>query len=143
MKEFFAKHKQDIVFGLAIAGMVIVVVGVLLGLFLGAGRNTMKGERYSPQKEYALLDLGSTGCAPCKELKPIMESLSAEYENIDIQTFDITNTQEGAAIANYYNVSLMPTLLFLDKNGNEVDRVTGFRSKEQIKEIFAKLGWLE
>lgn len=143
MKQFFIKHKQDIVFVLAIVGMVAVAVGILLALFLSGG-SSVKGERYQPTGQYALLDLGSTGCAPCKQLQPVFESLEKEYgEKIDIKFFDITNTSEGAKLGNYYRVSLMPTLLFLDGNGNEVKRVTGFHTQEQIEQIFYELRWLQ
>lgn len=143
MKEFFIKYRQNIVFVLALVGMVVVATGILLALFLFGGE-TVEGKRYQPTGQYALLDLGSTNCAPCKELQPVFTALNEEYgETIDIKFFDIASTSEGAAIANYYRVNLMPTLLFLDKNGNEVKRVSGFHSQEQIEEIFYELRWLE
>ena len=64
-------------------------------------------------------------------------------DKIDIVFFDITSTQDGAAMANGYKVNVMPTLLFVDKYGREIKREVGFRTKEQIEQVFRELRWIE
>lgn len=142
MKNWFIKHQ----FILIITGIAILVVGgiSLFAWLLLSNNEVVEGERYTPTGEYALLDLGSTNCEPCKRLQPVLAELRENYgDTIDIVFFDITYTQEGAAMANGYKVNVMPTLLFVDRNGREIRREVGFRSKEQIEQIFKELRWIE
>ncbi|MGN0806527.1 MAG: thioredoxin family protein [Candidatus Coproplasma sp.] len=142
MKNWIIKHQ----FILIITGIALLVVGgiALFGWIISSNSNTVEGKRYTPTGEYALLDLGSTNCEPCKKLQPVLAELREEYgDKIDIVFFDITGTQEGSSMANGYKVSVMPTLLFVDKNGKEIKRVVGFHTKEQIEEIFNELRWIK
>ena len=64
---------------------------------------------------YKLLDFYAEWCAPCRALKPIIESLDINYEIIDCST-NIIKAQE-------YHVVSIPTLILL-KNYEEVGRIT-------------------
>lgn len=95
------------------------------------------------EKVYTLMDLGSKGCVPCDNLQPVLASLRTKYEGkINVLFYDIARTSEGAALARKYKVQYMPTLIFLDENGNEVKRIIGFQSQEQLEASFRQLGWL-
>jgi thioredoxin 1 len=76
-----------------------------------------------------LLDLGAEWCHPCKQLDPIVEELAQEWNGrikvfaLDIDSNVNTTMQLG--------VMSVPTLiLFLD--GQPVERITGYQSKERI-----------
>lgn len=85
-----------------------------------------------------LLELGSDTCTPCKLMKPILEELSREYEGkLSVQFIDVGRDRESAA---RYRVRLIPTQVFLDKDGKEVFRHVGFFSKDQIVEKLAEMG---
>lgn len=102
MKKWFIKHQ----FILIITGIAILVIGgiSLFAWLILSNNEVVEGEHYTPTGEYALLDLGSTNCSPCIRLQPVLADLREEYgETIDIVFFDITNTQEGAAMANGYS----------------------------------------
>jgi thioredoxin 1 len=91
---------------------------------------------------YTLLDLGSRGCEPCDLLKPVLEDLRNEYQAIiNINFFD-TKTYDGAKKANKYKIIAIPTLLFIDENCNEILRLTGFHSYEEIKQKFIQFNWI-
>lgn len=142
MKKWIIKHQLS----LTIAGIAIAVIGIisLFAWVIYYNHETVEGKYYTPQGEYALLDLGSTNCSPCIKLQPVLAELREEYgETIDVVFFDISNTQEGAALANGYRVNIMPTLLFVNKNGKEIKRIVGFHTREQIEEIFKELGWIQ
>ncbi|MGN1373238.1 MAG: thioredoxin family protein [Candidatus Coproplasma sp.] len=142
MKKWLVKHQ----FILIITGITLLVVGgiALFGWIISSNSNTIEGKRYTPTGEYALLDLGSTNCEPCKKLQPVLAELREEYgDKIDIVFFDITGTSEGSEMANGYKVSVMPTLIFVNKSGTEVKRIVGFKTKEQIESVFNELGWIE
>lgn len=144
MKQWIKKHIDIIGYGLIVV-LVLTAIIVISIVVVNGGDNKTEGKRYIPQGdcEYALMDLGSTNCDPCVRLQPELAALREEYgDKIDVVFFDITYTQEGAAMANGYKVNIMPTLLFVNKDGQELKRVVGFHTKEQIEDIFRELGWL-
>lgn len=127
----------------------IVIIAIILGIIIifinfNKNKNLEDKNNYYSTEEYALLDLGSNSCYPCIKLQKELDILREKYSNkIDIQFFDIINDQLGASYANTYNVQIMPTLLFLDKNGIEKNRIIGFRTAQEIEDIFIELGWIE
>ena len=70
-------------------------------------------------------------CAPCKALSPIMDSLQGQinFDKIDVDT----NTDLSAQ----YGVRGVPSLVLVE-NGNEVGRLVGIQSKEQILNFYNK-----
>ena len=85
-----------------------------------------------------LVDLGSTTCIPCKEMAPILEELKAEYKGkVDVE---FINVNENTAAADEYKINVIPTQVFLDKDGKEVFRHEGFFPKTDILAQFAKMG---
>lgn len=142
MKQWLARNKNNIVISL----LFIAVIGVIIGfatLIIFSTSKKVNTENFIITGKYTLLDLGATSCEPCKRLQPVLAELREEYgEKIDIVFYDISNTKEGANLANTYKVNIMPTLLFVDKNGKEIKREIGFQSKEQIVQIFKELGWI-
>lgn len=89
------------------------------------------------------MDLGSKGCIPCDNLQPVLNTLRTKYKGkIDVKFYDVNNTATGAQLANKYNVSTIPTLIFLDKNGNVVKRMVGYQSQSQLESAFKSLGWI-
>jgi len=70
-------------------------------------------------------------CGPCKALSPIMDSLQGQinFDKIDVDT----NTDLSAQ----YGVRGVPSLVLVE-NGNEVGRLVGIQSKEQILNFYNK-----
>lgn len=85
-----------------------------------------------------LVDLGSTTCIPCKELAPILEELKTEFKGkVSVEFIDIT---KNAAAADEYKINVIPTQVFIDKDGKEVARHEGFYPKADILAQFEKMG---
>ena len=76
-----------------------------------------------------ILFFSTTWCGPCKNFKPIMESVS---NSIPVQFIDI---DQNPALATQYNIKSIPTLIFL-KNGQEINKRPGVLSESQVKEIY-------
>jgi thioredoxin-related protein len=71
---------------------------------------------------YSLLYFGSVMCTQCRAIK-------RELENIHLP-YNCLNTDEDYA---KYNISTLPTLIVIDTTtGEEIKRITGFHTKEQI-----------
>jgi thioredoxin 1 len=70
----------------------------------------------------------ATWCGPCKMLKPVLESLSTELTEIPFYRLDIDLFRTQAIEAGIRSV---PTVV-LYKDGEEVDRQSGYQPKERI-----------
>lgn len=78
--------------------------------------------------EPVLVDFWAAYCAPCRNLKPILEEVAKSHK---VMTVDITAEEELAA---HFKVSSIPTLAVF-KGGKEVNRVIGLRSANDLLEL--------
>ena len=76
-----------------------------------------------------ILYFSANWCGPCKQLGPIMESLSGQinYRKINVDNDTELSTKHG--------VRNIPTLVLLE-NGEAVNRTTGLQSKQQILDFY-------
>ena len=79
-----------------------------------------------------ILYFSSTWCQPCKNFKPIMESVS---NSIPVQFIDV---DQNPTLSAQYNIRSIPTLVFL-KDGQEINKKPGVLSESQVKEIWSLL----
>ena len=80
----------------------------------------------------AIIDMYATWCPPCKKLSPILEEIQKEYgDKLQIYKVDV---DKEPALAQLFNASSIPLMLFIPKNGKPFT-VTGLRPKEQITDI--------
>jgi len=81
------------------------------------------------------IELGSVGCTPCDMMRPILDEIEKEYEGqVNVRFWDVKSLL-GGPYAEKYKVRLIPTQVFLDKDGNEYYRHIGFFPKEEIIKI--------
>lgn len=93
-----------------------------------------------PEIKVTFVELGSVRCIPCKMMQPIMKEIEEEYkDHVKVIFYDIW-TGEGRPYAEKYKIKLIPTQVFLDKNGNEYFRHEGFFPKEELVEILEMQG---
>ncbi len=80
----------------------------------------------------AIVDFNATWCGPCKRIAPILEELAAEYQGkIDIYKVDIDKERK---LAEAFNVSSIPAILYIPADGSEPVMTVGSRGKEKFKE---------
>lgn len=78
----------------------------------------------------ALVDFSATWCGPCKMLAPVLEEISEEFAGkLDFFNADVDANDE---LALKYGIQNIPALVMF-KNGEIVDRIVGFQSKEKLK----------
>ena len=77
-----------------------------------------------------LADFNADWCGPCKMLKPIVEEIS-EREDVKVVSINIDDEDE---LAEDYEVYSIPCVVGF-KNGKEVARSVGFKSKEEIEAL--------
>ena len=86
-----------------------------------------------------LVDLGSDTCIPCKKMAPILDELKAEFAGrFDVEFINVRKEQRKA---NAYGLSVIPTQIFLDADGNQLLRHAGFFSRADILAAWKELGY--
>jgi thioredoxin 1 len=84
------------------------------------------------------IELGADKCIPCKAMQPIMKEIAAEYKGkVQVVFYDVWKDPEPAR---KYGIQLIPTQVFLDKNGKEVFRHTGLFPKDELVAFLRKQG---
>lgn len=79
-----------------------------------------------------LVDFWATWCNPCRMLAPVLEELAQEYEGrVKVCKTDV---DENADLAMMYGIVSVPTLILM-KNGQEVERISGLRSLDDLAEF--------
>ncbi len=76
-------------------------------------------------------DFYADWCGPCKALRPILEELSGEREDVKFVSVNIDDEDE---LADEYDVSSIPCVVVF-KNGQEAARSIGIKPKDAIEEM--------
>ena len=76
-----------------------------------------------------VVDFFAEWCMPCLMLSPVIEELASEIKEVK---FVKINVDDNKDLARRYQVSSIPCLV-LFKDGNEVDRLVGNQSSEDIE----------
>lgn len=83
-----------------------------------------------------LVELGSTSCRSCQAMHAELALLRQECgESITVEEH---NVWADPTAAQRFNVSVIPTQVFLDAEGREVDRHVGFLARAEIRQRFAQ-----
>ena len=90
-----------------------------------------KGWEYKGDKP-CVIDFYTTWCGPCKRLAPIMEELSQTYCGEVI--FYKVDTEKERQLAYFFQISSIPQVLYVPKQGNPV-LLQGLYPKENIIKI--------
>lgn len=85
--------------------------------------------------EPALVDFWAPWCSPCKMIAPVVDEIAEEFSGKLI--VGKVNVDENREIAIEYGVMSIPTLIVF-KGGNVVDRIVGFKSKNDLAALLEK-----
>lgn len=94
------------------------------------------------QKKYkaTFIELGSVRCIPCQMMQPIMRSIEEKYgDQVKVIFYDVW-TPEGRPFADQYAIQVIPTQVFLDKNGKEFFRHKGYFPEEELLKVLQSQG---
>jgi thioredoxin 1 len=85
-----------------------------------------------------LVELGSTSCRSCKAMHEELARLREECgTSIAVEEVDVWKDEETPR---RYGINIIPTQVFLDGEGHEVDRHEGFLARNDIRQRFARRG---
>lgn len=83
-----------------------------------------------------LVDFWATWCAPCRMMAPVLNDVASELKgNSQVGKVDI---QQYQSLANKFKVRNIPTLI-LFRNGLEIDRFVGLKSKDFLMKEITKV----
>ncbi len=86
------------------------------------------------------VEIGSLNCIPCKMMQPIMEEIEREYRGQVKVVFHDVWTANGRPYGIKYGIRVIPTQVFLDKDGREYFRHEGFFPKEEVVRVLKMKG---
>ena len=78
-----------------------------------------------------ILYFSAPWCGPCKQFGPIMDRIS--QTGILVEKVNVDNVP---ALAAAYNVRSVPTVVVVDRSGNEINRSVGMLSESQVRQLF-------
>ncbi len=125
----------------------IVMIIAAAWMLIPANESAPNWEKYSDKKYEAalqnndkiIIDFYADWCIPCKELDELtfsnaeVISILSDYSTLKV---NMTNSSdEKEIIRNKFKVRGMPTILFINSEGNEVNRITGFVNAEEFKKL--------
>jgi len=83
-----------------------------------------------------LVDFWADWCGPCKMIGPVVEDIASEFAGkIKVGKLNVDENQE---VPSSLKVISIPTLI-LFKNGQEVDRSIGYKTKDELSRFISKL----
>ena len=88
-------------------------------------------EEVLKSQKTVVIEFGATWCEDCKVQDPIIDEISAEYDNVKIARVDIDEEQE---LKEYFGISAIPTIAII-KEGKISRKVVGIANKEKIMDL--------
>jgi thioredoxin 1 len=82
-----------------------------------------------------VLQFSSAMCHDCKKLETEIAPLRQEYRNkVVFQKIDVASSSPSTQqLIQSYNVTVVPTLVFMDRNGNTRERTEGSIPQSQLR----------
>lgn len=120
-----------------------VFVSMCVTLLVLVGSTAFANERINLQALMAkrvpvLLEFGRGWCKPCKYMKPILDDMERAYAGRAI--VKAVDMDANADLVRSFGIRVMPTQIFLMSDGREFMRNEGTLEREQIMQIFSKMG---
>lgn len=117
----------------------IFILPIIAYVVLSSSQSVSATQRIEGQPQ--VIKFSSKLCLDCKKIKKGFDELVPEYQNrISITEYNIdgSNKEVNDAITEH-NINLVPTIIFINKNGKEVHRTEGFVNKNTLEQYFNEL----
>ena len=135
---------------LIVIGVVIVTFLILRSITMAKMKNTPmvadhvkvltltdKNFQQQTKSKVVLVDFWATWCAPCRMMAPVLNDVASELTGNSL--VGKINIEQHQVLAQKFKVRSIPTLI-LFKNGAEINRFVGIKSKDFLLKEIAKVG---
>lgn len=124
-------------------GIVLILVMTGLALMSSCGnkqRSSANNTANAGNDQVTFIELGSVNCVPCKMMQPIMADIEKEFSGkVRVVFYDVW-TEQGQPYGKLYGIRVIPTQIFLDREGKEYFRHEGYFPKEELIKILRMKG---
>jgi thioredoxin 1 len=96
---------------------------------------TDKNFQHQTKNKLVLVDFWASWCAPCRMMAPVLNEVADELSGHS--HIGKVNIEEYQSLAQEFQVRNIPTLILL-KNGKEINRFVGVKSKDFLLEQIQK-----
>ena len=118
----------------------ILIMLLVAAVILPLSAAEVKGAKPQQKAAVTFVELGSVNCIPCKAMQPVMKAIESKYKGkVRVVFYDVW-TDQGAPYAKSYNIRAIPTQVFLDENGKEFFRHTGYYPEADIDAVLLSRG---
>jgi thioredoxin 1 len=123
-------------------GTLIALLGLAAGfLVVWGGMPTLAQGSTPAQGKPALYEFGAKTCIPCQQMKQVMADLNASHGSQ--MEFRMVYVDENRPMFGQYQIVAIPTQVFLDASGKEVDRHLGALTKEEVLQKLKELKFIK
>jgi|DEB19_MinimDraft_2_1074335.scaffolds.fasta_scaffold04517_4 thioredoxin 1 len=94
----------------------------------------LNSENYNEfvKNEYVLVDVWATWCGPCRQISPIVDQISSDFQGrLSVGKLDADANREIVAELGVRNI---PTLIIF-KNGEVLEKSSGMTTLEKLTEL--------
>ncbi|MCD7779112.1 MAG: thioredoxin family protein [Candidatus Gastranaerophilales bacterium] len=114
---------------------ILLILIIPVGVYLIMSANSkMSGAMARDNNKPSLLIFTSSMCLDCKKIKSVIKEVEGDYTG-KINFIQINALEKNRKVQENikkYHVVLVPTLIFLDNNGNQTNKIEGFIPKEEL-----------
>jgi thioredoxin 1 len=107
---------------------------------VASAKTTDKAQTKPEAVLVTFIEIGAARCIPCKAMQPIMKAVEEEYKGQVKVVFHDVWTPQGKTDGMKYNIRMIPTQVFLDKNGKEYFRHEGYFPKDDLVKVIKMQG---
>lgn len=119
--------------------LAIFIIPVVLYAVLSESQTVSAAKTIAGQPK--VIKFSSKLCMDCKKLKKEFEIVTPKYrDKISIIEYDVQeNTPQVQSAITEYNISLVPTVIYINKHNQEVRRTEGYVNKSNLEKYFDEL----
>ena len=116
----------------------LIIIGAIVQLSPAWAKDYSPGMKIPVKGMVTMVDIGAATCIPCKMMAPILEKLDKNYKGKAAIIYLDVRYHRDTAIS--FGINGIPTQIFYDAKGKEVQRHIGYMSEAAIVDQFKKMG---